>query len=98
VLETFTLATFAVHLDQDFALTAPDGAVLTARLVEAAQVGSAPPGGGRPPFSIVFRGPLEPALGQGGYRFEHEQIGTFELFIVPIAADADGRRYEAVFA
>ena len=97
VLETFTLATFAAHVDEVFALTLPDGEVLALRLVEAIPVGQAPARGGRTPFSIVFRGPPELALAQGSYRVEHEQIATFDLFLVPIAPDAGGRRYEAVF-
>jgi hypothetical protein len=52
---------------------------------------------GREPFSIVFRGPLEPVLPQRIYRFEHEALGAFELFIVPIGTDESGMQYEAVF-
>ena len=36
-------------------------------------------------------------LGQEIYRFEHDQIGGFELFIVPMRAEHDGRYYEAIF-
>ena len=31
-------------------------------------------------------------------RDAREEMGSFELFIVPIAADAEGVTYEAVFA
>ena len=49
--------------------------------------------GGRAPFSLVFeRGP-SPPLPQRIYRIEHEDVGTLEIFLVPIAID----RYEAVF-
>lgn len=48
-------------------------------------------------FSVVFRGPKEPFLGQGTYRFTHEQMGEFSLFIVPMRQDDDGTFYEAVF-
>lgn len=48
-------------------------------------------------FSIVFRGPLDMFLGQGVRSFTHEQMGEFELFIVPIRQDAQGIYYEAVF-
>jgi hypothetical protein len=68
------------------------------RLVEAASVKSTSGEEGRLPFSIVFLGPLEPVLPQRIYRFEHEALGTFELFIVPIGPDESGMRYEAVFS
>jgi len=50
---------------------------------------------GREPFSIYFHGPIH--LSQRIYRFEHPDAGAFEIFIVPIARDAEGYRYEAVF-
>ncbi|MBV9336790.1 MAG: hypothetical protein JO243_12975 [Solirubrobacterales bacterium] len=51
----------------------------------------------RSPFSLIFRGPLEPLLPQGIHRLEHGQLGTLDLFLVPIGPDQAGMRYEAVF-
>jgi len=48
-------------------------------------------------FSLLFRGPVDRPLGQETYRFEHDQMGGFELFIVPMRAEHDGRYYEAIF-
>lgn len=48
-------------------------------------------------FSLVFRGPLQPAFPQQIYPFEHDRLGRFDLFIVPIKRDAHGFYYEAVF-
>ncbi len=48
-------------------------------------------------FSLEFRGPLNMFLGQGGRLFNHEQMGQFELFIVPIRQDSQGFYYEAIF-
>jgi len=48
-------------------------------------------------FAIVFRGPKEPLLPQGSYRFEHDEMGEFILFIVPVRQDDEGIYYEAVF-
>ena len=48
-------------------------------------------------FSIEFRGPSEMFLGQGPHNFSHDQMGQFELFIVPIKQDAEGFYYEAIF-
>ena len=48
-------------------------------------------------FAIEFRGPLDLFLNQGIFIFKHEQIGEFEIFIVPIRKDDQGFKYEAVF-
>jgi hypothetical protein len=48
-------------------------------------------------FSLVFRGPLDQPLEQGMYPMTHEKMGTESLFLVPIAREADGFHYEAVF-
>jgi hypothetical protein len=48
-------------------------------------------------FAIVFLGPNQVFLGQGLRRFNHEQTGSFELFLVPVAQDARGYSYESVF-
>lgn len=54
----------------------------------------------REPFSLVFRGPLEPILAQSLLRLEHSELGTLELFLVPVGPDKDnaGIVYEAVFS
>ena len=48
-------------------------------------------------FSIVFRGPLNVLLHQGVHPFKHDQMGQFEIFIVPFKQDEQGFYYEAVF-
>src|SRR5262245_25542953 len=48
-------------------------------------------------FSAFFLGPGEPYLRQRVYALEHDVMGSFELFLVPIALDEKGFRYEAVF-
>jgi hypothetical protein len=48
-------------------------------------------------FSIYFQGPGEPLLPQQLYTFQHEQMGEFEIFVVPIAKNDAGLRYESVF-
>ncbi len=49
-------------------------------------------------FSVLFTGPKEPLLRQSTYHFEHEAMGSFDLFIVPISSDDSGTVYEAVFS
>lgn len=48
-------------------------------------------------FALEFRGPLNVFLGQGVQLFNHEQMGQFEIFIVPVRQDNQGFYYEAVF-
>jgi hypothetical protein len=48
-------------------------------------------------FSLLFLGPQAPRLRQQIHRFEHEKLGTFELFLTAIGANADGIMYEVVF-
>ena len=48
-------------------------------------------------FSAFFRGPAKSYLPQKTYSVEHEQMGAFELFLVPVSHDDNGYRYEAVF-
>jgi len=48
-------------------------------------------------FSIVFRGPNETFLGQGLREFEHDEMGNFRLFLVPIGQDDKGYYYESIF-
>jgi len=48
-------------------------------------------------FAIVFHGPLDGFLGQGLREFEHDEMGEFDLFLVPIGKDDNSYSYEAVF-
>ena len=48
-------------------------------------------------FALQFRGPLNQFLGQGVRDVTHDQMGQFELFIVPIKQNEQGFYYEAVF-
>ena len=48
-------------------------------------------------FAVLFLGPLDNRLNQGLYTFEHDAMGKFHLFIVPVGKKKDGFLYEAVF-
>ena len=51
-----------------------------------------------PAFSLIFRGPVGPVLGQDTYLVKHSHLGEFPLFLVPIGPNQAAVRYEAVFA
>lgn len=97
MLETATLETFAPLLGSDFEIDLRGGPPIVLRLVAADPARPACEAGAREPFSIEFVGPSEPLLAQGTYPFSERSLGAFELFIVPIARDERGVRYEAVF-
>lgn len=47
-------------------------------------------------FVLEWRGPADPVLPQSIYTFR-QGPDSVEMFIVPLALDGDGTRYEAVF-
>lgn len=96
MIENFDVSTFSERAGEPFRLLGDDGSSLDLQLVSVTP-GAAPPDGRRQPFSIVFRGPIEPVLPQQIYRFAHDELGSFELFIVPIGPDDAGMQYQAVF-
>jgi hypothetical protein len=48
-------------------------------------------------FSLLFTGPIDLMIEQGMYHFEHKQVGSFSLFIVPMAPSEEAHYYEAIF-
>jgi hypothetical protein len=48
-------------------------------------------------FALIFSGPREHFLEQKSYNLSHEKLGEGEMFLVPVAQEADGFKYEAVF-
>ena len=85
-------STFSAHLNSTFRLS-HGSATMDLVLVEILD-GSTPR---QVNFSLLLRGPLEPPLPQQIYPLEHDQLGQFDLLIVPIKRDANGLYYEAVF-
>ncbi len=48
-------------------------------------------------FSVVFACEDTQVYEQGVYAVAHDQLGEFELFLVPVFGDDKGVHYEAVF-
>lgn len=90
---------FTACLEDEFHLDVGDGGKLSVQLVEAAEMPTAKriEEGQRREFSLLFKGPSEPALEQGMYPLHHGRVGNHALFLVPVNQDDDGRYYEAVF-
>jgi hypothetical protein len=100
MLESFTVETFSGHVGETFQIHPDISNPLDVELISASSLGEESESAGsnrRQPFSIVFRGPGDVLLPQRIYRIEHEEIGVFDLFLVPIGPDEKGLRYEAIF-
>jgi hypothetical protein len=87
---------FSQHLNTKFSAHLEDGEVVDLELTEVKPylVGAQD---GLEQFSAFFQGPTEPRLPQKIYSLKHNQMGEFEIFMVPIGIDDHGIRYEAVF-
>jgi hypothetical protein len=94
VVEQLTKTVFSENLNTKFRIYPEASEALETELIELHEVDISPR---QEQFSVTFRGPLNIVLSQGLYRMEHDQMGTFDLFIVPLRQDQDGVYYEAVF-
>jgi hypothetical protein len=100
VLDQLTSADFSPYLHQTFTvrLESLEPIALELAGVTELESGGAEPGPRRRPFSLLFLGPVSHQyLLQHIYRLEHEQLGAFELFLVPLGPEGGRMRYEAVF-
>jgi hypothetical protein len=93
-LESLTRESFAENLNTKFRLPVESGEPFEIELIEVSERKRVRDSEN---FSIVFRGALSFLLPQRIHRLEHERLGAFEVFLVPIAREADGYHYEAVF-
>ena len=100
-LAALTHDDLALRLGERFRLTrtAPETGALVLELlrVDASPTRDRVPRA-RSPFSAIFLGPADPVLPQQFYRLENAALGALDIFLVPIARDERGVRYEAVFA
>jgi len=98
MIEKATCETFAECGSKEYRVKLEDGTELTLELAEASPLELSSKGGAREQFSLLFNGPAEPLLPQAIYTLENAELGTIEIFLVPVAADGEGVDYEAVFA
>ncbi|MBI4910065.1 MAG: hypothetical protein HY820_40980 [Acidobacteria bacterium] len=91
--ELLDRALFEPRLNETFLI---ESTTVELKLVECRRLKSVE-GEPREPFSLVFRGPLDPFLQQRTYPIRNEHTGTLEIFLVPVGRDTAGFLYEAVF-
>jgi hypothetical protein len=85
---------FTRHLNTKFRIQLDEAETLEAELTNVSEHLMSPR---QERFSITFRTSNETLLPQGLRRFDHDQMESFELFIVPIERTDEGTYYEAVF-
>jgi hypothetical protein len=93
VLDKLSHAGFAEQVNSKFFLRSEDREIE----LELSQVSELKVTPGQEVFSLVFRGPATFVLPQQCYQLEHDQMGAFDILIVPIRRDDKGVYYEAVF-
>jgi hypothetical protein len=93
MLEALTRKSFDQNLNTLFRADFADAGPGELRLVET----SGRIGNGTEYFSLVFRSADPRVFPQQIYRLHHPELGTFDLFLVPIKRDNQGVYYEAVF-
>jgi hypothetical protein len=98
--ETLSKESFAAQLNTKFRVlleleNAPEVELELAELVEFPTLTHSRSDVER--FSLFFYGPGNFFLPQQIYRLAHEQMGEFDIFLVPNAQEPRGFRYEAVF-
>ena len=93
--DSLTQEAFAQNVNTKFHVSADDTNQVELELAEVSELKQFK---GHEQFAVVFRGPLNAFMGQGMRAFDHDKLGRFELFIVPIRQDGEGYYYEAVFS
>ncbi len=91
-LNEITCAALASQVNTPFRIQTAPGRTIKVTLAEVKMGRERPRRAGRPPprdagnerFSLVFSGARGELLEQNTYAFEHERLGRFDLFVVPI--------------
>ena len=101
--DQLTLETFSPCVQTKFRVVLDQNSFIELELADAKALTS--PGQGQTPaigpvqesFSLVFHGPDNRFLPQHIYTFEHDRVGRFDLFIVPIGQKPGFFEYQAIF-
>lgn len=97
-LSNLTFEEFSSRIGEEFRIALDDGESVTLELTAAEiKAVAGTPDHPDSAFSVLFRGLLTHPLGQQMYEFEHSELGTLPLFVVPVQEDENGFYYEAVF-
>ena len=102
MLDKLTVDDFKSRIGETFRATPQEGEPLELQLSRAdpspyVEEEQAERPAERAPFSLEFHSPLPQHVPQQIFAIEHDEMGKFDLFLVPLGPDAEGHRYEAVF-
>ena len=95
--EQLTHGRFADCVGDTFSVEFDDGQAGPMELIEAKLLPTREAQVRNDPFSLVFRHVDQHVHPQQMYRLQHQQLGSLDVFLVPIGPDEQGMRYEAVF-
>ncbi|MBC8162713.1 MAG: hypothetical protein H7Z42_15995 [Roseiflexaceae bacterium] len=99
MLDTFSDATFAPLLGQQFQLSPAPGQPIRLIVLITVEALGGPTQSGRQPFSLIFADATPgAALPQHIYSLTHAVLGQLELFLVPIGPVPGGMGYQAIFS
>ena len=85
---------FSKQLNTKFEIRISEAQAIEVELTEVSELLISPR---QERFSLIFRSANDILIAQGLHRFEHDQMGPFDLFIVPVDRDESGTYHEAVF-
>ena len=89
---------FSEHLNTKFSVKVDSAEPVELELVDLVVRKSEPnEQAGMERFSTFFYGPANFFLPQQTYDMTHPEMGELQIFLVPVALDERGYRYEAVF-
>src|SRR6266700_5236430 len=93
-LDNLNSKVFSEQLHTTFKVHSEDGDPLSLKLTAVREGDTSPK---IELFSLLFQGPPTPRLQQQIHRFEHEKLGSFELFLTAVGINAEGITYEVCF-
>ena len=97
MMRLLSLDDFARHLGESFAVTV-NGSDVEFALIQATPLTVRPNMlDARAPFSLIFRNTAPVLFPQQTYSVTHGVLGVMGIFLVPIARDAEGFLYQAVY-
>jgi hypothetical protein len=94
LIENLTKEIFAESVNTKFRVYSEPSNAIEIELVQLIEGVSTPT---HEQFSLLFRGPQNHFLPQMTYHVEHDKLGEFDLFLVPVGKAQEDFQYEAVF-
>ena len=97
-LDRISAQDFRNHLGSALTVTAPSGESCELKIFAVRDLEKEPrPGTLRAAFAVEFAGPAGLTMPQQIYSVRHADLGDAEIFIVPLAPDVYGSKFEALF-